>query len=132
VEPEVTRPPGEGSPPDVPPLLGVVREAAADALAGGAADLAVSTVTELYGGGGEFDDYPVVMLTPRNPAAAEVRIEVQDDIRWFSADDGPTLDLYQQFVLKGTFLRGDGPVTTMHFYAADRPDPERVRPFEPY
>jgi hypothetical protein len=154
--------------PDVPRVLDVVREAAADALARGAADLAVSTTTELYGGDEEFE-YPVVILAPRNPAAAEVGIEVQEDIWWFSADRGPYLDLFDRpdemtalvraviaggyrtewverrsrlllrpwrfntwFVLKGTFLTEDGPITTTHFYPADRPDPERARPFQPY
>lgn len=70
-----------------------VRVAAADALASGRARLKLTAVSELYEGA--LYDCPVVQLTPANPAAATVLVEVQQpDVWWLKTGDGPGTEFY--------------------------------------
>lgn len=73
----------------------MVREAAAEVLRTGAAQLTSTTVKELYGPGSAYDA-PVVILTPRNPRAARVVIEGEEDApSWLTAADGPGVEFYE-------------------------------------
>jgi hypothetical protein len=69
-----------------------VREAANEPLDAGAAELTTSSVKELYGADAVYDA-PAVVLTPRNPTAARLIVEVQaEDLWWLSAGDGPPFE----------------------------------------
>jgi hypothetical protein len=75
-------------------VAATVGRAAAGALSSGAAELTTTTVVERHGGDASYDA-PVVVLTPRNPRAAAVVVEVQDPELWMlSAGDGPPYEFY--------------------------------------
>ena len=77
---------------DTERAVDAVRSAAADVIDAGYAELGVSTVTSLWSGDVEYDT-PVVVLTPRDPAAARVRLEVQYAGIWvLSAANGPHME----------------------------------------
>ena len=70
-----------------------VRSAAANVLDAGRAGLSLTTSRRLYG----RTDYdgPVIVLSPTNPEAARVVVEVQQtDVWWLLTDDGPGTELY--------------------------------------
>jgi hypothetical protein len=70
-------------------VLETIRDAAGDAIVSGSATLEVTTVKALYGPKSAYDA-PVAKLTPRNPRAAGIIIEVQHpNVWWISAADGP-------------------------------------------
>jgi hypothetical protein len=75
-------------------VIDAVREAAGAPLEAGAAELSMSTVKELYGADADYDA-PVVVLAPRNEAAARVTIEVQHgEVWWLQGADGPGFEFY--------------------------------------
>lgn len=70
-----------------------VRAAAAGPCDGGRAELSLTSARRLYGAGDY--DCPVVVLSPVNPGAARVVVEVQEgDVWWLITDDGPGTELY--------------------------------------
>ena len=74
-------------------VMETIRTAAADALQAGRAELTVTTSREAYGDA-EYD-CPVVMLSPVNPKAARVLVEVQEkDAWWLLTGDGPGTEFY--------------------------------------
>jgi hypothetical protein len=71
----------------------VVEEAAAPQIESGRAGVAIRRLGDLVIQG-EYD-CPVVVLTPTNPEAASVVVEVQqDELWWVNTDDGPGTELY--------------------------------------
>jgi hypothetical protein len=70
-----------------------VRSAAAGALDAGRAELSLTTSRRLYG---DSDyDCAVILLSPTNPEAARVLVEVQQtDMWWLLTDDGPGTEFY--------------------------------------
>jgi hypothetical protein len=71
----------------------VVEEAAAPQIESGRAAVAVRALADLVVDG-EYD-CPVVVLTPTNPDAASVVVELQgDELWWVDTDDGPGTELY--------------------------------------
>jgi hypothetical protein len=75
-------------------VVATMRDAAREPLEVGAATLTVSSVKEVYGTASVYDG-PVVVLTPRNRAAARVVVEVQGEaLWWLDAADGPGYEAY--------------------------------------
>lgn len=71
----------------------VVEEAAAAPIEAGRAEVAVRRLVDVHGE--TSYDCPVVVLTPVDPDAAGVVVEVQDDeLWWVHANDGPGTELY--------------------------------------
>ena len=75
-------------------VVAVIRAAAREALDAGAAELFVSDTRSEWGPSVMYD-WPVVVLKPREPAAARVRVEIGDPEEWvLSAGDGPPFEFY--------------------------------------
>ena len=70
----------------------LVEEAAGELIRAGDARVTLTSIRALYGPDVDYE-CPVVVLTPRNRSAAELRIEVQDHgVWWLSAGGGPGLE----------------------------------------
>jgi hypothetical protein len=71
----------------------VVEEAAAEPLRAGRAEVASARLADVYT---KIEyDCPAVLLTPGNPHAAQVVVEIQgDDLWWVTTDDGPGTELH--------------------------------------
>jgi hypothetical protein len=87
----------------------VVEETAAAPIQAGHAELAVGRLADLVDDSSY--DCPVVVLTPVDPDAARVVVEVQrDDLWWVRAADGPGTELYvgmkeDRYALLGSIVR---------------------------
>ncbi len=87
----------------------VVEDAAAEQIESGRAVVAVRRLADLFAHA-EYD-CPVIALTPTNPHAARVMVEVQrDELWWVIADDGPGTELYDamnedRYALLGALIR---------------------------
>jgi hypothetical protein len=87
----------------------VVKQAAAEALSEGRATLSIKRLSEVYDDA-EYD-CPVVVLSPRDPNAARVVVEVQDHERWWvTTDGGPGTELHasgkaDRYALLGALVR---------------------------
>jgi len=70
----------------------VLEHAAAAPIAHARAQVSIQRVSDVYGEA--TYDCPVVVLTPVDPAAARVVVELQsDDLWWMNANDGPGTEL---------------------------------------
>jgi hypothetical protein len=87
----------------------VVKEAAARAIGDGRATLSIKRLSDLHDDA-EYD-CPVVVLSPLDPDAARVVVEVQDqELWWVNTDAGPGTELYagmkdDRYALLGALVR---------------------------
>src|SRR5918994_1188289 len=81
------------SPEIVSRVRRIVEDAAAPQIEGGLAAVAIRRLADIAAQA-EYD-CPVVVLTPTNPEAARVLVEIQqDELWWVSTDQGPGTEVY--------------------------------------
>jgi hypothetical protein len=104
----------------------VIEEAAGSAIADGRAELVAARLADLVER--PAYDCPVVLVTPKNPEAARILVEVQDDdLWWVGVADGPGSELHgsmkeDRYALLGAIVRS---VAARHYHHG--PCTEEVR-----